>query len=51
MLQVVRQIKQRSKVKLKRKDITYELWRLDDAEFRKLRQKSLPIKDEVVVNM
>lgn len=31
MKQVVRQIKQRSKVKLKRKDITYELWRLDDA--------------------
>jgi hypothetical protein len=36
MLQVVRQIKQRSQVKLKRKDITYELWRLDDAEFRNI---------------
>lgn len=46
MLQVVRQIKERSKVKLKRKDIKYELWRLDDGEFRKLRQKSLPIKDD-----
>lgn len=51
MLQVVRQIKERSKVKLKRKDITYELWRLDDAEFRKLRQKSLPIKDDYMFYM
>jgi hypothetical protein len=46
MRQVVKQIKERKKVELKRKDIKYELWRLDDAEFRKLRQKSLPIKDD-----
>ncbi|MBD2498878.1 hypothetical protein [Nostoc sp. FACHB-280] len=46
MQQVVRQIKERRRVQLQRQDIKYELWRLDDTEFRKLRQKSLPIKDD-----
>ncbi|SRR5579883_1719527 len=46
MRQVVRQIKERSKVELQSKDIKYQLWRLDDAEFRKLRKNSLPIKDD-----
>ena len=46
MRQVVRQIKERSKVELKSKDIKYQLWRLEDSEFRKLRKNSLPIKDD-----
>ncbi|MCC5637635.1 hypothetical protein LC593_17680 [Nostoc sp. CHAB 5844] len=46
MQQVIKQIKERRKVQLQRKDIKYELWRLDDTEFRKLRRKSLPIKED-----
>ncbi|MBE9209464.1 hypothetical protein IQ244_23795 [Nostoc sp. LEGE 06077] len=46
MQQVVKQIKERRKLQLQRQDIKYELWRLDDTEFRKLRRKSLPIKDD-----
>ncbi|MBE9209755.1 hypothetical protein IQ244_25325 [Nostoc sp. LEGE 06077] len=51
MRQVIKQIKERKKVELKRKDIKYELWRLDDAEFRKLRRKSLPITDDYMFYM
>ena len=46
MKQAVRQIKKRNKVELQSKDIKYQLWRLDDSEFRKLRKNSLPIKDD-----
>ncbi|NDJ21703.1 hypothetical protein GS682_08640 [Nostoc sp. B(2019)] len=46
MKQIVKQIKERSKVELQSKDIKYQLWRLDDSEFGKLRKKSLPIKDD-----
>ncbi|MFN6564780.1 MAG: hypothetical protein RMY28_033980 [Nostoc sp. ChiSLP01] len=51
MRQVVKQIKERKKVELKRQEIKYELWRLDDTEFRKLKQKSLPIKDDYIFYM
>lgn len=46
MQQVVKQIKERRIVELNPRDIKYQLWRLDDTEFRKLRHKSLPIKDD-----
>lgn len=51
MRQVIKQIKERNQVELKPKDIKYELFRLDDAEFRKLRQKSLPIRDDYMFYM
>ncbi|MBU7585696.1 MAG: hypothetical protein KAF91_22900 [Nostoc sp. TH1S01] len=51
MQQVVKQIKERRKVQLQRQDIKYELWRLDDTEFRKLRRRSLPIKEDSLFYM
>lgn len=49
MKQVVKQVKERSKVELEKRGIKYQLWRLDDAEFRNLRYKSLPIKDDYML--
>ncbi|WP_427159801.1 hypothetical protein ACQFX9_28085 [Aliinostoc sp. HNIBRCY26] len=49
MKQIVKQVKERSKVELEWRGIKYQLWRLDDAEFRKLRYKSLPIKDDYML--
>ncbi|MHC5830363.1 MAG: hypothetical protein ACYT04_84100, partial [Nostoc sp.] len=46
MKQVVRQVKERNKIELQLQNIQYELWRLDDSEYRKLRQNSLDIKDD-----
>jgi hypothetical protein len=46
MKQVVRQVKERNKIELQLQNIKYELWRLDDSEYRKLRQNSLDIKDD-----
>lgn len=45
MNQVVRQIKERSKTDLESKGTKYQLWRLDDSEYSKLRDNSLPIED------
>jgi hypothetical protein len=46
MKQVVRQIKERIKFEFELEAIKYELWRLDDYEYRKLQQNSFFIKDE-----
>ncbi|WP_375515526.1 hypothetical protein [uncultured Nostoc sp.] len=43
---MVKQIRERHKVELELNDIKYQLWRLDDSEYRKLRQNSLDIKDD-----
>jgi len=40
MKQVVRQIRERIKVELQLNNIKYELWRLDDAEYRRLQANS-----------
>ncbi|BAZ14640.1 hypothetical protein NIES4071_64840 [Calothrix sp. NIES-4071] len=45
MMQVVRQIKERSKIDLECKGIKYDLFRLDDSEYDLLRDNSLPIED------
>jgi hypothetical protein len=44
MKQVVRQIRERIKVELELNNIKYELWRLDDAEYRLLKVNSIDIK-------
>jgi hypothetical protein len=44
MKQVVRQIRERIKVELELNNIKYELWRLDDAEYRLLKVNSINIK-------
>ncbi|BBD62960.1 hypothetical protein NIES2109_58100 (plasmid) [Nostoc sp. HK-01] len=49
MKQVVKQVKERNKVKLENRGIKYQLWRLDDSEFRNLRFKSLPIRDDYML--
>lgn len=46
MKQVVRQIKERIKFEFELETIKYELWRLDDYEYRKLQKNSFFIKDE-----
>ncbi len=46
MKQVVQQIRERHKVELQSNNTKYQLWRLDDSEYSKLRQNSLPIKDD-----
>ncbi|OYE00053.1 hypothetical protein CDG79_37340 [Nostoc sp. 'Peltigera membranacea cyanobiont' 232] len=46
MKQVVRQIKERIKFEFELEAIKYELWRLDDYEYRKLQKNSFFIKDE-----
>ena len=43
MKQVVRQIRERIKVELQLNNIKYELWRLDDAEYRLLQANSIYI--------
>jgi len=45
MKQVVRQIRERIKVELQLNNIKYELWRLDDAEYRRLQANSIDIKN------
>lgn len=46
MKQVVKQIKERIKFEFELEAIKYELWRLDDYEYRKLQKNSFFIKDE-----
>ncbi len=46
MPEVIKQIKERRKVEFEENNIKYQLWRLDDFEYRKLRQSSLPIKED-----
>jgi hypothetical protein len=45
MMQVIKQIKERSKIDLKCKGIKYDLFRLDDSEYDILRDNSLPIEE------
>lgn len=45
MKQVVRQIRERIKVELQLNNIKYELWRLDDTEYRLLQPNSIYIKN------
>ncbi|MEH2388516.1 MAG: hypothetical protein V7K14_22640 [Nostoc sp.] len=45
MKQVVKQIRERIKVELQLKNIKYELWRLDDTEYRLLQTNSIYIKN------
>lgn len=45
MMQVIRQIKERSKIDLERKGIKYNLFRLDDSEYDLLRDNNLPIEE------
>jgi hypothetical protein len=45
MKQVVRQIRERIKVELQLNNVKYELWRLDDAEYRLLQPNSIYIKN------
>jgi len=51
MKQVFKQIKERYQIELHSKSIKYQLWRLDDSEYRKLRENSLPIKDDYMFSM
>ncbi|MBD2739917.1 hypothetical protein H6H03_39860 [Nostoc paludosum FACHB-159] len=46
MRQVVRQIKERSKIEIELNNIKYQFWRLDDYEYAKLRKNSIPIKED-----
>ncbi|MCC2693914.1 hypothetical protein [Nodularia sp. LEGE 04288] len=46
MRQVVRQIQERIKFEFELEGIKYELWRLDDYEYRKIQKNSLAIKDD-----
>ncbi|GAA6619686.1 hypothetical protein [Scytonema sp. NUACC26] len=46
MPEVIKQMKERRKVEFEENNIKYQLWRLDDFEYRKLRQSSLPIKED-----
>jgi len=45
MKQVVRQIRERIKLELELNNIKYELWRLDDTEYRLLQANSIYIKN------
>lgn len=45
MQQVIKQTKERIRVDIELKGVNYQLWRLDDVEYCKLRQDSIPIKD------
>lgn len=46
MKHVIRQIKERNKLDLQSQGIKYQMWRLEDFEYRKLRQHALPIQDD-----
>lgn len=46
MRQIVKQVRERYKINLQSSDVNYQLWRLDDEEYRKLSQKRLYIEDD-----
>jgi hypothetical protein len=42
---IIKQTKERIRVDMELEGVNYQLWRLDDIEYSKLRQHSMPIKD------
>lgn len=46
MRQVIKQVKERNKIDLYSSNIKYQLWRLDNDEYKKLSENSINIKDD-----
>lgn len=46
MRQVIKQVKERNKIDLHSSNINYQLWRLDNDEYKKLWQNSIHIEDD-----
>lgn len=46
MRQVIKQVKERNKINLYSSNVKYQLWRLDNDEYKKLSENSIDIKDD-----